>query len=69
MHDPEESQRGDDELTRLSLASSEVYLTLASLFSKFDLEIFETDVSDIEQYHDFFSPFPVSETRLRVTVS
>jgi hypothetical protein len=51
-----------------SLASSELYVTIAKLFSSFDMKLFETDENDIKQVHDFFSPFPDSERGLRVTI-
>lgn len=39
----------------LSLAYAELYLTLATLFAsgQFDLELFETDATDVEMRHDF----------------
>lgn len=52
-----------------SLANAEIYMVLAELFSKFDLELFETDLDDIKQVHDYFSPFPASERGVRVIVS
>jgi len=51
-----------------SLASSEIYLTVAKLFESFDMKLFETEEDDMKQVHDFFSPFPDSEKGLRVTI-
>jgi hypothetical protein len=51
-----------------SLASSELYVTIAKLFVLFDMKLFETEEDDIKQVHDFFSPFPDSERGLRVTI-
>ena len=51
-----------------SLASSELYVTIAKLFGSFDMKLFETEENDIKQVHDFFSPFPDSERGLRVTI-
>jgi len=52
-----------------SLAYSEIYVTVAALFSELDLTLFDTEEIDIVQFHDFFSPFPTSNRGLRVTVS
>jgi hypothetical protein len=52
----------------ISLASSELYVTIAKLFGAVDMKLFETEEEDIMQVHDFFSPFPDSERGLRVTV-
>jgi len=51
------------------MLNSEIYVTIAALFSEFNLELFETEEDDIKQVHDFFSPFPTSDRGLRVTVS
>ena len=51
-----------------SLASSELYVTLAKVFGAFDMKLFETDFDDIKQVHDFFSPFPDSERGVQVTI-
>jgi cytochrome P450 len=40
----------------INLAQVEMYLTLATLFRKFDMELFETDRSDVELAHEFFLP-------------
>ncbi|PQE11397.1 hypothetical protein CJF31_00001214 [Rutstroemia sp. NJR-2017a BVV2] len=51
-----------------SLAYAEIYITVAKLVEGFDLELFETEEEDILQFHDFFSPYPVSWKGLRVRV-
>ena len=33
-------------------------MIFASVFRYFDLELFETDFSDVEFKHDYFLPFP-----------
>lgn len=45
-------------LTAHSLAYAEIYLTLAMVFApgRFNLELFETDASDVETVHDDFTP-------------
>ncbi|SMR47054.1 unnamed protein product [Zymoseptoria tritici ST99CH_1A5] len=40
------------------LAQAEIYLTLAAVFGRFDMEIFETTRADIDVAHDFFNPQP-----------
>ncbi|RDW88511.1 hypothetical protein BP6252_00543 [Coleophoma cylindrospora] len=60
----------DVERKRLeSLAQSELFVTLAMLFGAFDLKLCDTDVGDIEQFHDFFSPFPYTDKGLKVIVT
>ena len=40
----------------INLAYAEMYLTLAAVFHRFDLELYETTREDIEVTHDFFNP-------------
>ncbi|KAH8600962.1 cytochrome P450 [Bisporella sp. PMI_857] len=61
--------RGSRSCIGIHLANSEIYVTLAALFSHFDLELHDTVEDDIKQVHDFFSPFPESNRGLRVLVS
>lgn len=42
----------------MNLACSLLYQTLATVFRKYDLELFETDVSDTRLAHDYFMPVP-----------
>jgi cytochrome P450 len=42
----------------LNLAYAEIYLTLANVFSQFNLELYETTRDDIDVVHDFFNPSP-----------
>jgi hypothetical protein len=54
------------------LAHAEVYLALATVFRRFEFELFETDVSDVELAHDFFLPSPKLDSkgvRVKVKVS
>ncbi|KAH8807218.1 cytochrome P450 [Xylogone sp. PMI_703] len=60
--------RGSRACLGIYLAYSELYVTLAELFGNFDMELFDTEESDISQYHDYFSPFPNSDKGLRVTI-
>ena len=51
------------------LAQAEIYLGLAAVFRRFDLELYETTRDDIDVAHDFFNPQPKSgSVGLRVIV-
>ncbi|KIW89319.1 uncharacterized protein Z519_10173 [Cladophialophora bantiana CBS 173.52] len=51
------------------LAEAEIYLTLAAVFRRFDLKLYETTRDDIDVAHDFFNPQPRRGSRgLRVMV-
>ena len=53
----------------LNLAKAEIYLTLAAVFHRFDLELYETDRSDVDIVHDYFNPSPKDDTKgVRVLV-
>ena len=44
-------------------------MTLAALFRKFDFELYQTHISDIEFAHDFFAPSPRLDSKgVRVKV-
>ena len=58
----------NEELTKYSLASAEIYVCLARIFGEFDMKLFDTEREDLEQVHDFFSPFPRSSKGLRVVL-
>jgi hypothetical protein len=46
-----------------------MYLTLAATFRYFDLELYETDETDVKLAHDFFLPFPKLDSKgIRVIV-
>lgn len=40
------------------LAEAEIYLTLAALFGRFDMDVYETTREDIDIEHDFFNALP-----------
>lgn len=48
--------RGTRQCMGINLATAEIYLTLATVFRRFDLELFETTARDAEIAHDFFIP-------------
>jgi hypothetical protein len=37
----------------------EIYLAIAHIFRRFELELYETDRSDVVMVHEFFLPAPV----------
>ena len=64
--------RGSRQCAGQNLAYCELYLTLAAVFApgRFELELFETDVSDVETKHDFFNTSPKLDSKgIRVTVN
>jgi hypothetical protein len=44
--------------SNFSLAYAELHLGLATIFRRFEFELYETDVSDVQLAHDFFLPSP-----------
>ena len=40
----------------MNLAKAEIHLTLAAVFRRFDMELFETTTEDVDVVHDFFNP-------------
>jgi hypothetical protein len=53
---------------QFSLALTEIYVCLARVFGEFEFSLFETTKEDVEQVHDFFSPFPRTSRGVRVVV-
>ncbi|KAF8857866.1 cytochrome P450, variant [Acephala macrosclerotiorum] len=61
--------KGNRSCLVLNLAHAEIYLTVAILLRRFDFELFDTDLSDIEMEHDYFLPFPRMDSKgVRVRV-
>ena len=51
------------------MAQAELYITLATLFSRFTFELYETDITDIEMKHAYMVPYPRWESKgMRVRV-
>ncbi|KAH0555914.1 hypothetical protein GP486_006142 [Trichoglossum hirsutum] len=42
----------------MNLAYAEMYMTLATVFSRFDMELWRTTREDVDIVHDFFNPSP-----------
>ncbi|KAH8749226.1 cytochrome protein [Diaporthe sp. PMI_573] len=55
--------RGTRSCVGLQLAWAELYVGLASLFRRFELEIYETNKSDVELARDRFVPRPVASSK------
>ena len=45
-------------LTLNSLAYAELYLTVSSIFRRFDMELVDTTTEDVKLVHDFFVASP-----------
>ncbi|KAK3070560.1 hypothetical protein LTR53_010241 [Teratosphaeriaceae sp. CCFEE 6253] len=61
--------RGTRNCLGMNLAKSEIFLTLAAVFRRFDLELFGTDRSDVDMAHDFFIPYTKMDSKgVRVVV-
>ena len=51
------------------MAYAELYLTTATLVSRFDFELYETSLNDMQIKHDFFVGVPdLSSKGVRITV-
>jgi cytochrome P450 len=61
--------RGARSCLGINLAKVEMYLTLAVLFQRFEMELFETERSDVDLAHDFFIPYARTDSKgVRVLV-
>ena len=47
----------------MNLAIAEIYLTLAAVFHRFDMELYDTDRSDVDIVHDYFNPSPKDDSK------
>jgi cytochrome P450 len=53
----------------MNLGRAEVTMTLAAVVRSFELELFQTDQSDVEMAHDFVTPMPRSDSKgIRVVI-
>jgi hypothetical protein len=46
-----------------SLAMAELYITLATVFSRFDFELYQTDETDVQMAHAYLVPYPKWESK------
>ncbi|KAF2758957.1 putative cytochrome P450 [Pseudovirgaria hyperparasitica] len=61
--------KGSRSCLGINLAQAELYLTFAAMIRYFDLELFDTDKTDVDMAHDFFLPFPKLDSKgIRVLV-
>jgi hypothetical protein len=52
-----------------SLAQAELYLAIATVFGRFDFDLYETDLSDVQMKHAYLIPYPKWDTKgVRVRV-
>ncbi|KAI4254729.1 MAG: hypothetical protein L6R42_007068, partial [Xanthoria sp. 1 TBL-2021] len=50
--------KGDRQCIGMNLAHAELYMTIATIFRQFNLELIATDRSTVEYYRDYFNSFP-----------
>lgn len=61
--------KGSRSCLGVNLATAELHCALATLFRRYDFELFETDESDVKVAHDFFLPSAKLDSKgVRVTV-
>lgn len=48
--------RGTRRCPGMNLAKAEIYIVVATMLRRFDLELFETERADVDLCHDFFNP-------------
>ncbi|KAF3388205.1 Trichodiene oxygenase [Talaromyces pinophilus] len=53
----------------INLAQAELYLAIATVFGRFDFDLYETDLSDVQMKHAYLIPYPKWDTKgVRVRV-
>lgn len=50
--------KGSRQCLGINLAYAEMYLTMATLWTRFDFDLYETTLADVRWEHDFFTAFP-----------
>ncbi|KAH8655801.1 putative benzoate 4-monooxygenase cytochrome P450 [Xylariales sp. PMI_506] len=61
--------KGSRQCVGINLAMAELYITMATVFTRFDFSLFETDESDIDMEHAFLVPYPKWDSKgIRATV-
>lgn len=62
--------KGTRQCMGINLATAEIYLTLATIFRRFDMELYETAARDAEIAHDYFIPHGHADSKgVRVLVN
>ncbi|EXJ84137.1 hypothetical protein A1O3_04804 [Capronia epimyces CBS 606.96] len=55
--------KGSRQCLGMNLAYAEMFLTLATLWTRFDFDLYETTLADVHWDHDFFTAFPRDESK------
>ena len=55
--------KGTRQCLGMNLANAELYLTLATVFRRFNIELYETTARDAEIAHDFFIPHAHADSK------
>ncbi len=58
--------KGTRQCLGINLATAEIYLTLATVFRRFDIELYQTTARDAEVAHDFFIPHGHADSKVRI---
>ncbi|EQK99207.1 cytochrome P450 [Ophiocordyceps sinensis CO18] len=62
--------RGTRQCLGMNLAYGELYLTISSIFRRFEMELFETTTDDVKTVHDFFVAAPGLQSQgVHVTIT
>lgn len=52
-----------------SLAQAELYITISTVFTRFEFQLYETDRTDVEMAHAYLVPYPKWDSKgVRATV-
>jgi hypothetical protein len=46
-----------------SLAQAEMYIVMATVFSRFEFQLYDTDASDVEMAHAYLLPTPKGDSK------
>lgn len=55
--------KGSRQCIGINLAKAEMYLALATIFRRYDMELFETTRRDVDCAHDMFLPMPAQDSK------
>jgi cytochrome P450 len=55
--------KGTRQCLGINLATAEIYLTLATVFRRFNMELFDTTAYDAEVAHDYFIPHCAKDSK------
>ncbi|KEZ38926.1 hypothetical protein SAPIO_CDS10264 [Scedosporium apiospermum] len=61
--------KGSRQCLGINLAQAELYITIATIYTRFEFQLFETDISDVEMAHAYLVPYTKWESKgIRATV-